>query len=484
MPVRQMLHAIWVVVITAAVICSGCGDDSGTGPTEGEFILDPQTQWSGGVVEATSSLFSNATTWAVLVDGDTVNSWRIDAATIAFELPNPYLTGTATVDVEVSGAELRPSTVDVVGNAWAARTLMCSAVRPCDLPRLTTDRYYYHGVRLPAGQLLAFFDRVGGDHGGGVGVATLDGPEPVVSWLPDLSAADLPGLVAPGQAVGLGQWAFDVSQPGVAVQPTVWQVDQGSSPVRPLACLPTGIVGAYAVVELPTGDCLVLTDAGYLESGSLTLNGTTPVGGYAEIPWGWTAGCAGFASSPGNRWTTLRARRDSWFCDQGTPEGLSAWPVFDASGTLMFSSPRYPEWVRGADFTSGGDTLWVVGATPTWSLDAWNPATGELLSEMALDGLVRCEDVLLDPLRPYVYTACRREGSLHGWPSLVVVDRSNGSIVAVLDPLNLGQHLPFLSPIDLVYGGSSGRVHLTGVWDGTSAPVDRGVKVVSWDVQW
>ena len=487
MPVRQMNSKNFATVLAAMLLSSACGDNSSTGPIEGTFTLHPRTQWSGELVEATWSGFAAADTWVVLLDGDTASSWRTDAATIAFELPNPHLTGTAVVDIKVPGAALHPSTVDVVGNAWPGVWLGCTEPELCSVPVLEGGEYDYHGMPLPSGQILAFFQAAGGTGPSmGFGMANLAGPDPVVTWIPQLAAPDLPGLVAPGRTADANHWIFDTSPAAVAQQPQVWNLGQLGSPVRPLACLADGIANGYAVVELPSGDCLVLANPGRRQTGSLMVNAVSPIIGYASIPWGWTAGCAGFRTSPGGLWTTIRSMQGTWFCDQATPDGLPAWPVLDASGELAFSSSRYPTWVRGADFTPVGDTLWVVGATPTWSLDAWKPSTGELLREMPLQGFSQCDDVLVDPVRPYVYVACRRAledtPGTTVWPSLVVVDRSSGESVAVLDPHALTEPWPFLPPVALVFGGSSGRVHATGVWDGTSAPVDRGVFVSTWDI--
>ena len=41
----------------------------------------------------------------------------------------------------------------------------------------------------------------------------------------------------------------------------------------------------------------------------------------------------------------------------------------------------------------------------------------------------------------------------------------------------------FYPPTTLVYGGSSGHVHLTGVLDYYTAATMRGVTVLSWDIQ-
>ena len=161
--------------------------------------------------------------------------------------------------------------------------------------------------------------------------------------------------------------------------------------------------------------------------------------------------------------------------------------MFDSSGNLSFSTNRYPEWIRGADLTAAGDTLWVVGMAGDWTLDAWNPATGELLIEVELRGFDRCVDLLIDPISPRLYISCFKddlENPQDTWPSLVVVDRATLEILAILDTY-LGDHWPFAArpPFTLVHGGSSGSIHLTAVWDGTSAPVDRGVMVASYDSQ-
>lgn len=475
------------LLVVAAAAAVACGDDASTGPIEGEFTLNPQVQWSGGVVEATSQAFASFEEWIVLVGGDTATSWRVDSETIAFRLPNPKLTGSTSVDFEAPGTDLRSNVVEVVGNAWPVRFLDCPATEPCGVPRLQWWYHYFHGVRLAGGQLMAFFETAPGSPGGGAfAFGVLDDASPVLSWVSDLSAEQMPGLVAPGPTPNGRQWIFDLSPPEVAVQPAVWDVGNAPHQVRPLGCLPDGVAGGYEVVELPSGDCLVLTDPGDRMPGSLTVNGVSPIPGYENIPYGWMAGCATLRTSTGNSWTTLRSLKGPDFCGSGTsPDGLPAWGVFTSAGTLSFASTRYPLWVRGADFTPSGDTLWVVGGTPAWSLDAWNPATGELVQEIPLEGYSACDDVLVDPFRPYLYAACRREGDLPDsmvWPSLVVVDRGSATILAVLDPI-LGANTPSMKPpIELAGGGLSGRIHMTGVWDGTTAPIERGVFVVSWDI--
>lgn len=168
--------------------------------------------------------------------------------------------------------------------------------------------------------------------------------------------------------------------------------------------------------------------------------------------------------------------------DFATPSELPVWPVLDSEGNVSFATPRYPELVRGADFASG-DTLWVVGEAETWSLDAWDAASGELLVELGLPEVTKCEAVLVDPVRPYVFAACRLSDDFQRWPALFVYDRSRGDVVAVLET-EMPEHFLFppWSPFTLVHGGSSGRIHLTAVWDGTTAAVERGVMVATYDV--
>lgn len=478
------------------ILAAGCGESTSPMQSAESVTIVPGTQWAGGVAIARSTGFTNlelvgATDsegnirpdrWenlAISVDGDTLDSWRAAPDEVAFRLPNPLQSGTLEVRVAWEGVDPSTTTINVVGSAHPVRTIQCSATAPCTLP---TGEHYYHGEGVGAGRLFSF---VQDGAESGMAIVTLEGPVPTVRWLPDLSAANLPGLVAPGAAINPGQWIADVSSPDMAVQPMVWDLGPSLNMARSLACLPEGIDGAYSLVELRTDDCLVLLDSGFHQPGSLTLNGTIVVPGYDAIPWGWTAGCAGFRSSGGHRWITLRSMRGDWFCDQGDPAGLPAWPVFDGDGNLAYSSSRYSEWVRGADFTPTGDTLWVVGNAAGWSLDAWDASSAELLSETPLEDFARCEDLLLDPLRSYVYAACYRtsaEGSAALWPSLVIYDRSDVEIVATLDT-DLGDHFPYTPrpPFLLVYGGSSGQIHLTAVWDGTTAPRERGMMVATFD---
>ena len=115
-------------------------------------------------------------------------------------------------------------------------------------------------------------------------------------------------------------------------------------------------------------------------------------------------------------------------------------------------------------------------------MDAWDTGTGELLREVQLPGVSRCVDAMVDPFRPRVFVSCFLEKFRHpNHPSLIVYNSEREMIEAVIDPLDQTR-APALPPFELVHGGASGRVHLVSVWDGTTAPVERGVLVASYDM--
>ncbi len=480
------------ILLAFAVLSFGCADAVEPEPEPGtaEITIAPTTQWAGGVVTASSAGFADPEEGvAVLVDGDTVESWRSGPEEWSMRLPNPARSGTASVEIAIDTVRRSAGSVELVGNAYPVRVLQCN--QPCDYPpALDEYPFFKHGVAVGPGRLLGHFSRYRPDVGfrSGMAMAVLDNPSPTVRWVDGLEGPSdpesLPGLVAPGYGAN-GRWIVDVSSIETPTQPSVRDFVPPSTPATPLACLPDGLSGGYAVAELASGDCLVLSGSGadgFEGPGALTLNGTTPVSGYATIPYHASASCATIVRSGNAEWATVRAMHDGQLCSLfGTPTPeLPAWPVLDAEGNGSFTTSRYAEWVRGADFAMG-DTLWVVGEAETWSLDAWDPASGELLVEVCLPEATSCQAVLVDRVRPYVYAACRISDDYQKWPALFVYDRARGEVAAMLET-DEEFFFPAWSPFTLVHGGSTGRVHLTAVWDGTTAPVERGVMVATYDV--
>lgn len=485
-------------VALVAVTLAACGDDPPTGPDfDPSLAVSPSTQWAGGTVQATSETFG-AVPFAILVDGDTVDVTSSGGLTVAVVLPNPRLTGPATLELHVEGTIVSEATVQIIGAAREPLRIECDAsVPPPCVPQLEGDApLSYHGAGLPSGRLLAYLRLIADDSGAGFAVVDLNASVPTASLVPGLEVDPMPpgpgpgfpGLLAPGLGVQAGSWLLEASTPDSAAAPVRWTFTPGASAGDTLTCLADGVEGGYIVAELATGDCLVLNHAALPESARLTINGTTAIAGYDAIASPWRAGCVGFVGATGGYWTTLRSLAGDNFCVTFSNELPPAWPVLASDGSVGFTSDRYPGWPKGVDFTPGGDTLWVVGETAEseWSLDAWDSASGQLIHEVGLEGAEACWDVGVDALTPRVYVVCRfasvPPGSDEDWPSLLVYDRQSGGILAVLHTLEQPVDFPVFPPFELVHAVAEGLVHLTAVWDGTSAPVDRGLMVTSWDV--
>jgi len=473
-----------VVVLPLALMT--CSDDEVTSPGPNPIVtITPAMQWSGGRILVSGAGVADAAS-VVLVDGEPVDATVMAGDTVAITLPNPRLTGTATVEVFRNDLRVAVGSVEVVGSAWPVRIVECLSGVCQSLIRLeAASPLYYHGVSAGAGRFFAFFQTQGGIV---AGIAGLDNPEPELTPIPGLAADEFPGLVAPGPTMNAKRWIIDLSGRNVSALPDIWEVNPNPIEIRPLGCLGTGMSGGYAVAELPTGDCLVLSYAlaGPGTFAALSVNGSSPIPGYDQIPWGWTAGCASFRASAGNERIALRSLNGSHFCRDASNAGLPAWPVFAADGSLAFSNTRYADWPKGVSFSPDGRTMWTVGESAGWTLDTWDVESGELLREFPLPGFTRCEDVMLDPVGPRVFVSCWREDREFPndrWPALIVYDSEQSMIEAVIDTENgiVGSFFGGEPPFELVPGGSSGQVHLVAVWDGTNAAFDRGIVVASYD---
>lgn len=473
-----------LAVLTMVLACS---DKGVVGPEpESTITVTPIRQWAGGQVLVSGAGVSEAGS-IILLDGEPVDASPVAGDTVAIVLPNPRLTGPAIVKVERNDRTIAVGSVAIVGSAWPVRILDCLSSSCSRIIQLEAAApLYYHGVSAGAGRFLAFFGSFG--VGGFVGIVQLDGPAPRITPIAQLATDEFPGLVAPGLTLSARRWIMDVSPQDVATLPIVWEVNPGLTEIEPLGCLSSAIVGGYAIAELPSGDCLVLSfaAAGPGTFAPLSINGVSTIAGYSQIPWGWTAGCASFRGSLGNQRIALRSLNGNHFCREASSAGLPPWPVFAADGSLAFSNTRYPQWPRGVSFSRDGNTMWTVGESTGWTLDAWNAETGELVREVQLPGISRCEDVMVDPVRPRVFVSCWRENlefPYDRWPSLIVYNSQEAFIEAVIDTETglVGLFFSAMPPFELVHGGSSGQVHLVAVWDGTNASFDRGIVVASYD---
>lgn len=480
---KDLYRAIPLVILTL----TSCGDDSPTSPVEDPTMtVSPAQQWAGGTVQVSSEVFGVAP-FAIVLTGDTLEAAATGEGFVEVRLPNPFFTGPATVELFVDGTAVADATVQVVGSAWEPRTVECGfSVPPPCLPRLD---YSYHGVGLPTGRLLAYVQLLADEPRSGFGFVQLDREVPIVTVLPglelDLGNAAFPGLLAPGTVDGADTWLLEASEPDSIVPPVRWTFPPlGATPGDTLSCLGGGIEGSYILAELASTDCLVLDRSSFSEPARFTINGTTVVPGYGTVASSWGPGGAGFRGAAGGEWVTVRGA-DLREAPAGVPP---AWPVFASDGTVAFSSDRYPEWPRGADFTPDADTLWVVGATVDgdWTLDAWDLVSGQMIHEFALDTAEACWDVQIDVESPRLYIACRLADlpaeADEDWPSLLIYDRQADALEAVLHAPVQATDWPVFPPFELVHSVAETTVHLTAVWDGTTAPVERGMMVASWNV--
>lgn len=483
---RRTPHLLSVLCL---LVASACGDEDVTDPVpDPTLTVSPVVQWAGGEVEISGEALADADA-VVQIDGEPTDVTARDGSSVIARLPNPHLSGVVDVEALVAGQRVASGSVEIVGSAHPVRRATqpldgcasCIAVLPSE------GAFHFHGVAAGSGRFLAAMAL---SRGIGLGIVSLESDPLVVNEVAELATGDyeFPGLAAPAPTAEPRRWAIDLSLPEEPARPVILETSGGPTAVGTLDCVGDGVLGQYVIAELAGGDCLVLSYNGFGESGSLALNGETPVPGYANVPAGRTAGCVTFESSPDARWSTVQrvveVLSDGCFASSGTASPPPAWPVFDAGGSVVFDSDRYPTWPTGASFSASGDTLWTVGETASgWSLDAWSLSSSMMVEEVALPGYDNCGAVLTDPLLPRVYASCQHEDDPFSWPVLIVYGVEEQRIVARLETVLDGNSLTPMSPWKLVYGGSSGRVHLVAVWDGTTAPVERGLMVASYDTR-
>lgn len=455
----------------------GCGDD--VADPESSLAITPAVQWVGGEVRVSIPAWPGAPDLNVRIDGEPVDVRAADDASIAFTVPNPGLSRDALIEVVADGKVVGAGSLQVVGAALPTwRVDGTPRLASYDEPLGLT----YHGVAASGGLFVAPFSDASGSY---IGLLRLRSPTEPPARVAVLAGDELPGLVAPGPAAAEGAWLVDVSPPDVAQAPIVLQVAPSIGATAVLDCVGDGILGGYAIAELRSGDCLVLDHPGVGATSALTINGASPVPGYDVIPWEWSAGCVRFVAAAGGAWTTLRNGSDDFDpCPQEAAPPPPDWPVFDADGGLAFATRRYPAWPVGVGFSDG--ELWAVGETDAgWSLDRWEPATERLVAGYPLDGFQPCGDLATDPVESKVYVACWLDGAEYPrdlWPALLVFDAEGPTLEAVVETVVEGPALSPRPPYQLVVDGPADRVHFVTVWDGTTAPVERGVMGASYDL--
>lgn len=443
------MRRVALAALLAAAVAA-CQDPA-RAPIPLAVTAEPAAQTAGGLVTLTSAEFAalvlipaSDTTpnrwsnFAVIVGNDTAESWRIGLTQIAYRVP-PVLTGNYDVIVRTAGHDVTQIPLFAIG---LAREAYWGGLNP------------YTGVNT--GTLLP-----------GRGVLVAEGsswPGYVTGYgLLDVQRQSLRILVpalanrvkmhAPGLSYRPNHFIFDVSPAGTAAA-TVWRAD----PWTLVDSLPCGVAaGGYTAVELSATTCLSF------RWGALVRNGTDTL-----LPPHTQMASGEFRLSPGGKWVVLRTEL------YGRVFGPMRWPVIDQTGTVAYTIDTLYK-VTGAAFSRYGDTLFVTAgvedeAAPffvgaRFSLVLLETATGRVLASRAFGVDQMLQDVILDPVRPYLYVGHIRPepGPYHEqWRQyLTVLDRRTLEIVADI-PAAADR-----SPVDasLVYQGSAGQVSVVG-WCG------------------
>lgn len=465
--------------VFTAVLLLGCGDDVAD-PDDSSITLTPPVQWVGGEVLVSGFGGTDPSLVTVRLDGEPVETRAADGGGVAFTVPNPGLSRTADVELILDERVAGVTSLEVVGAALATW-------RVDGTPRLASFddplRLTFHGAGGSDGMFVAPFNDASGNY---VGVLNLRSPTEPPTRIDLLTSAEFPGLIAPGPAIAAGAWLVDVSPPDVAQAPIVLQVSPTIGATGTVDCVGGGILGGYAIAELGSGDCLVLENLEANTTSALSLNGLSSIAGYEAIPGAWSGGCVHFVSAAGGAWATLRNGSDEFDpCQQDNAPLPPDWPVFDADGELAFATERYPKWPVGVGFSE--DELWTVGETTSgWAVDRWDPTSGSRTGHLSLDDYGPCADLSTAPSGARVYVACWLKGvefPRDRWPALLVLDATGPMLEAVVETVIDGQALSPRPPYELVVDASAGRVHFVTVWDGTTAPIERGVMGASYDVR-
>lgn len=257
---------------------------------------------------------------------------------------------------------------------------------------------------------------------------------------------------APGPSYRANHFVFDLSPLQAPGRAKVWDLNAPLRIVDSIPCVDPR--GSYAAAELAAGTCLLRSF-----SGALIRNGVDTI-----LPSPQPALFQGqFRMATGGRWTVVTTQlsfRRFW------ASSPTIWPVFDQAGNVAYTIDTLFH-VSGAAFSRYGDTLYATVSTRDtlainccegkFSVVVLETATGRTLAVKSFTTDRALQDVLVDPVRPLLYVA----GIQSGRQYLTVLDRRTLDIVADIPAVD---DRP-VADATLVYGGSSGRVHLLG-WCG------------------
>jgi len=348
---------------------------------------------------------------------------RIDAETLAFDAWG--YSGTRTVIVEVPGFLPVEATFAAVGQTG-----------PPAYP--LPDAWFWGWKPIPGtGRVLG-----AGDFSDGArtiqGYAVLDLREGVLTPLAGLSDSvysAFPKLLSPGTSARANEYLLDFSPEDSAPPAQAWRVGPGFALTRsydvpcrgePIAPNQSYALAAYAAAELRDSVCLTLTHAG-----RLLRNGSEEIWTDAALTVVDLLSHPGLAVAPQGKWATVIGQPFS------PDQRVDAWPVVSADGRLAYTLDRLP-WVRDAEFSADGDTLFVLAQTASHATGGpstyWIEAIA--LASGARAGGVTLPDhpvaLLADPERPWLFVLGYGRDSGRESAFLTVVDRRDWTVATAI----------------------------------------------------
>lgn len=445
----------WIV---GGAVVLGCQDPA-QAPLPLAVAMQPTAQTAGGIVTLTSQQFQDIglvpridsvprpNRWAnfrVTIGTDTADSWRTGPTEMAFRVP-PVYTGNYDVRVWVEGHDAFSTGLYAVGQAY-----------PILWGGLQAYTNVHTGTAFPPFGFLIGESWMWPGFKRGYGLIDIQGRR--LRMFPEMtlpSGADIK-IDAPGPSYRTNHFVFDFSPINVSARPKVWDLNPPIHVVDSIPCVDPR--GFYAAADLAGGICLLRA-----QNGALIRNGVDTV-----VPIQAAFFDGQFRMAAGGRWTAVTT---GLFNRQYYEPYSTIWPVFDQAGNVAYTIDTLFH-VSGAAFSRYGDTMYAAVSVRDdlanyydgrFSVVMLETATGRTLAVKSFPTERVLQDVLVDPIRPFVYVA-GMEPDAYGLPYsfhnqrqyLTVLDRRTLDVVADIPAAEAWS----VGDATLVYGGSSGRIHV------------------------
>ena len=419
---------IWVAVLAAGAGGGGCTEPNDAGPTSFAPTLSARELWSGGVLQISEPAFKN-TNVIVVLGNDTLAASHVNDTTVVVQLPRQ---AKATLPIRVIAGELAQSLGDVTIHGF--ESAMYSAF-------MSGQPYW-----MPDGSAPLVF--VGSDSG--AAVFDLTTGNPIQNLAASLSSPDCIFTPSPShdtnRFVLMGKRADGSCGPAKlwSIRPTPQVVDS----------LPSNVSSDYYTSGQPSPRRWIF---------NWNNHNQFYICDSACVP-------RFFPSSDGPNGVTISPRGDRFLWLPADE------PVIFDSRTLdtAFVLPGLTN-IHGA-FSSGGDTLALTASDAAAHKHVLfvSADDGAVLRDLALDtlfgqtGVTITGPVAFDPVGPLLYATMFPYSPADSMrlPSVVVIDRTNGTILGVLDaPKTDPEALPF-APAAIVPSSLEHRVYLVQAING------------------